>query len=149
MAEYLANAVQTVDLNNPLIFTASIPCTKGYVYHEDETGNFILRGATPNCFARYQVTFNGNIAVPEGGTVTPIALAITVNGEARPTSRAIFTPAAVNEYGNVTSTAIITVPRGCCFNISVRYVNGVTDGTTTPTPSINVINANLVVNRVA
>ena len=149
MAEYLANAVQAVDLNYPVLFTASIPCNKGYVYHEDETGNFILRGRTPNCFARYQVTFNGNIALPEGGAVTPIALAISVNGEARPTSRAIFTPAAVDTYGNVTSTAIITVPQGCCFDVTVKYVSGVTDGTTTPTPTINVINANLDINRIA
>ena len=149
MAEYLANAVQTVDLNSPILFTASIPCNKGYVYHEDETGNFILRGATPNCFARYQLTFNGNIAIPTGGAVTPIAVAISVNGEARPTSRAIFTPAAVDTYGNVTSTAIITVPRGCCFDITVKYVSGVTDGTTVPTPAINVINANLDINRIA
>lgn len=149
MAEYLANAVQTVELNSPVLFTASIPCTKGYVYHEDETGNFILRGRTPNCFARYQVTFNGNIAIPEGGAVTPIAVAISVNGEARPTSRAIFTPAAVDTYGNVTSTAIITVPQGCCFDVTVKCVSGVTDGTTTPTPAINIINANLDINRIA
>ena len=149
MAEYLANAVQEVDLNSPILFTASIPCQKGYVFHEDETGIFILRGITNNCFARYQVTFNGNIAIPTGGEVTPIAVAIAVNGEPRPTSRAIITPAAVDEYGNVTSTAIITVPKGCCFSLSVRYISGVTDGTTTPTPAINVINANLDINRIA
>lgn len=149
MAEYFANAVQGVDLNQPVLFDASIPCTKGYVYHEDGTGIFILRGITNNCFARYQVTFNGNISIPEGGSVSPIALSIAVNGESRPTSRAIFTPAAVDQYGNVTSTAIITVPRGCCFSISVRYVSGVTDGTTTPTPTINVINSNLDINRIA
>lgn len=149
MAEYLANAVQSVALNQPVIFTASIPCTRGYVYHEDETGNFILRGCTPNCFARYQVVFNGNIAVPEGGTVGPIALAITVNGDTRLTSRAIFTPAAVDEYGNVTSTAIITVPKACCFNVSVRYVPGDDDPATTPTPVISVQNANLVISRIA
>ena len=148
MAEYLANAQQSVDLNAPVVFTASIPCTKGYVYHEDETGIFILRGATPNCFARYQVTFNGNIAIPEGGT-TPIAVAITVNGEPRPTSRAIFTPAAAEDFGNVTSTAIVTVPRGCCFSISVRAVSGVTDPADTPAPVIDVINANLVIDRIA
>lgn len=150
MAEYLANAKQNVALNSPVLFTASIPCTRGYVYHEDETGIFILRGITNNCFARYQVTYNGNIAVPEGGAVTPIALAITVNGETRPTSTAIFTPAAVDEYGNVTSTAIITVPRGCCFSISVRYVDAtVDDAATTPTPAIEVQNSNLVVDRIA
>jgi len=149
MAEYLANAVQSISLNQPAIFTASIPCNRGFVYHEDETGIFILRGATPNCFARYQVSFNGNIAIPTGGAVTPIAIALTVNGEPRQTSRAIFVPAAVDTYGNVTSTAIITVPRGCCFTLSVRYVAADEDPATTPTPVIEMQNANLVVNRVA
>jgi hypothetical protein len=150
MAEYLANAVQNVALNSPVLFTASIPCTKGYIYHEDETGIFTLRGITNNCFARYQVTFNGNIAIPTGGAVTPIALAITVGGEPRLTSKAIYTPAAVDEYGNVTSTAIITVPRGCCFSVAVRYVDAtVDDPATTPTPTIEVQNANFVINRIA
>lgn len=149
-AEYLANAVQSVNLNSPVIFSASIPCTRGYVYHEDETGIFILRGMTNGqCFATYQVTFNGNIAIPEGGTVTPIAIAITVNGEPRPTSRAIFTPAAVGDYGNVTSTAIIKVPRGCCFSLAVEAVPATADPTVTPAPSIDVQNANFVINRIA
>ena len=148
MAEYLANNVQAVALNSPIIFSASIPCNRGYIYHEDETGIFTLRGITPNCFARYQVTFNGNIAIPDG-TVGPIAVAIAVNGEPRATSRAIYTPAAVDEYGNVTSTAIITVPKGCCFSLSVRAVDGTTDPADTPAPLINVINANLVINRIA
>ena len=149
MAEYLANAVQSISLNQPAIFTASIPCPRGYVYHEDETGVLILRGVTNNCFARYQVTFNGNIAIPTGGAVTPIAVALTVHGEPRQTSRAIFVPAAVDTYGNVTSTAIITVPRGCCFTLSVRYVAADEDPATTPTPVIEMQNANLVINRVA
>lgn len=150
MAEYLANAEQTVALNAPILFNASIPCSKGCIYHEDETGIFILRGNTNNCFARYQVTFNGNIAIPTGGAVTPIAVAISVNGENRPTSRAIITPAAVDTYGNVTSTAMITVPKGCCFSVAIRSVDGTPDDTATvPTPNIEVQNANLVINRVA
>lgn len=149
MAEYLANAVQNISLNQPAIFTASIPCTRGNVFHEDETGIFILRGNTPNCFARYQVTFNGNIAIPTGGAVTPIAVALTVNGEPRQTSRAIFVPAAVDTYGNVTSTAIITVPKGCCFTLSVRYVAADEDPATVPTPVITMQNANLTVSRIA
>lgn len=151
-AEYLANAVQEVSLNAPIIFSASIPCNRGYVYHEDETGIFILRGIVRNqcaCFATYQVTINGNIAIPEGGTVTPIAVAITVNGEPRLTSRAIFTPAAVGDYGNVTSTAIIKVPKGCCFSLSVEAVPATADPTVTPAPVIEVQNANLVINRIA
>ena len=149
MSEYLANAVQLIALNQPAIFTASIPCNRGYVYHENETGIFILRGRTNNCFARYKVTFNGNIAIPTGGAVAPIAVALTVNGEPRPTSRAIFTPAAVDTYGNVTSTAIITVPKGCCFTLSVRYVAADEDPATVPTPVIEMQNANLVIDRIA
>lgn len=150
MAEYTNNAQQVIALNSPIVFSASIPCSKGYVYHEDGTGIFTLKGITCNCFARYQVTFNGNIAIPTGGAVTPIAVSIAVNGEERPTSRAIYTPAAVDAYGNVTSTAIITVPKGCCFSLSIRYVDATAeDAATTPTPSIEVINANVVVNRVA
>lgn len=149
-AEYLANPVQNVALNAPIIFSASIPCTKGYVYHEDETGIFILRGITNGqCFATYQVTFNGNIAIPEDGTVGPIAVAVTVNGEPRLTSRALFVPAAADEYGNVTSTAIIKVPKGCCFSLSVEYVSGQDDPAETPAPVIEVQNANLVINRIA
>ena len=150
MAEYLANATQLVELNQPIDFTASIPCSNGYVIHEDETGIFILRGATPNCFARYQVTFNGNIAVPDGGTAGPIAVSVAVNGEPRTASRAIVTPAATLEYNNVTSTTIVTVPKGCCYSISVRAVSGlVDDATGTPAPSINVTNSNLEITRIA
>ena len=149
-AEYLANAVQEVSLNAPVIFSASIPCNRGYVYHEDETGIFILRGITCNqCFATYQVTFNGNIAIPAAGAINPIAVAITVNGEPRLTSRAIFTPADVDEYGNVTSTAIIKVPKGCCFSLSVDAVPATADPTVTPAPVILVQNANFVIDRIA
>lgn len=151
--EFLYNDVQEVALNSPILFRASIPCNRGYVYHEDETGNFILRGANSgNCcnqYAHYQVTFNGNIAIPEGGTVTPIAVALTINGEPRLTSRAIFTPAAVGDYGNVTSTAIIKVPRCCCFSLGVDAVAATTDPTVTPAPIIEVQNANLTIARIA
>lgn len=152
MAEYLANSVQSVSLNAPVIFTASIPCRRGYLYHEDETGIFTLRGMVNNAcanFATYQVTFNGNIAIPESGTVGAIAVAIAVQGEPRLTSRAIYTPAAVDEYGNVTSTAIIKVPKGCCYTLSVESVPATSDPTVTPAPVINVQNANLVVSRIA
>lgn len=152
MAEYVANAEQEVALNNPILFSASIPCNKGYVWHPDESGIFVLRGKVNNpncCFARYQVTFNGNIAIPEEGEVTPIAVAITEFGEPRLTSRAIFTPADADEYGNVTSTAIITIPAGCCVSVSVRAVAATNDVTVTPAPAINVQNANLVIDRIA
>lgn len=149
MAEYLANLPQTVSLNEAVVFNASIPCNRGLVLHDDDSGVFILRGRTCQCFATYQVTFNGNIAIPEGGTVGPIAVAIMVNGEPRPTSRAQFTPAAAEEFGNVTCTAIVQVPQGCCFTVGVDYVNGNDDPTATPAPAITVQNANLVVSRIS
>lgn len=148
MAEYLANAAQTVAINSPVLFDNSIPCDCGSVLHENQTGNFILKGGCccNNCGSeRYQVTFNGNIAIPTGGTVGSIAVALAVNGEIRPTSTAIVTPSAVEQYNNVTSTAIINVPKGCCANLSLRAVNA--DPTEETATAISVQNANLVINK--
>lgn len=150
MAEYVYNPIQVVQPNQNVLLNGSIPCNKGYVYHREGSGILTLRGIVNNpcgCFARYQVTFNANIAIPEDGTVTPIAIALAIDGEPILTSRAIFTPAAVDEYGNVTSTAIITVPKGCCFTIAVENVSEA-DGST-PAQPINVQNANLTVSRIA
>lgn len=154
MAEYLTrDAVETVALNTPIPFIDSIPCNKGYIYHQSGSGILVLRGVVNNpscCFARYEVEFTGNISIPEGGAVTPVATAIVVSGESREGSRSIFTPTAVDEYGNVTSRATIDVPKGCCFTVSVEYVNGsVNDPTVTPTPLINVIDGSLSVSRIA
>lgn len=149
MAEYLFNNLQNVQLNNPAIFDNSIPCSRGNVYHQNNTGIFILRGNTPNCFARYQIIFNGNIALPEGAEIVPIAIAIAENGEIKQTSIATVPPAAIQNYFNVTSTAIIDVPKGCCFSVSVRATTPETDTTITPANSIELRNANLVINRIA
>ena len=154
MAEYITqDAVQTVALNTAIPFLDSIPCRKGYVYHSSGTGIFVLRGIVNNpqgCFARYNIVFTGNIAIPEGGAVTPIATAIVVSGESRDGSRSITTPAAVDEYGNVTSRATVDVPRGCCFTVAVEYVNGtVNDPETVPTPLINVFDGSLSISRTA
>lgn len=152
MAEYNYNPVQAVSLNQAAILNTAIRCPKGYVIHEDGSGVLILRGVVNNpCgrFARYQVTANGNISLPEGGTAGPIAVALTVNGEARQTSRAIVTPAAVEEYFNVTSTAQIDVPAGCCFQVSLRNVPASEDPTVTPAPVIDIQNLNIDVKRIA
>lgn len=155
-AEFTKNEVQTVNPNQPVTLNTTIGCPKGYVYHRNGSGIVTLRGITSNCFARYQVTFNGNIAVPSTGTAGPIAIAVALDGEPILTSRAIVTPAAVatdppttDNFFNVTSTAIINVPKGCCFNISVENVSESTDPATTPAPPILVQNANLVVDRIA
>lgn len=151
MAEYLTrDAVETVALNTAIPFIDSIPCNRGLVYHQSGTGIFVLRGKTNNCFARYEVEFTGNIAIAEEGDITPIATAIVVSGEERVGSRSIFTPTEAEEYGNVTSRAVVDVPCGCCFTVAVEYVNGtVNDPTVVPTPLINVIDGSLSITRIA
>ena len=144
------DSVEQVALNAPIPFLDSIRCTTGCVFHQNGTGIFILKGKTRNCFARYEVVFTGNVSIPEGGAVTPIATAIVVNGESREGSRSISTPTAVDEYGNVTSRTTIDVPCGCCFTVAVEYVSGVVDDpATTPTPLINVIDGSVTIDRIA
>lgn len=158
MAEYVYFPVQVVQANQPVLLRDSIPCNKGYVYHRNESGILTLRGIVNNncgCFARYQVTFNGNIAIPSTGDAPAgISIALALDGEPILTSKAIVTPAEVAEetpsdlnYFNVTSTAIITIPKGCCFNVSVENTSEAPAGGVAP--AINVKNANLTVARIA
>ena len=157
MAEYVYNEVQRVLPNQNVLLQDSIPCNRCYVIHRNGSGILTLRGCVngAGCFARYQVTFNGNIAVPSDGTLGPISVSLAIDGEPIQTSKAIFTPAAValdpptdENFGNVTSTAIITVPRGCCAVIAVENTSaGLTAAD--PAPAILVKNANLTVTRIA
>ena len=157
MAEYSSNAVQTVAPASTVVFTDSpVPWTRGLVRHRDDSGSFLLRGyvvrSSCGCCpdsAIYMVEFGANIAIPTGGTVEPISLALAIDGAVIPSSTMIVTPAAVDEYFNVTSTAFVTVPRGCCFSLSVESVPASSDPTVTPTPVIELQNANLVINRIA
>ena len=160
MAEFTNNPVQVVQPNQQVLLNTTIGCPKGYILHREGSGIVTLRGIVNNscgCFARYQVTFNGNVAIPSTGTISPISVSIAIDGEPVLTSKAIFTPTAVadatdtdNNYGNLSSTAIITVPKGCCFNVSVENTSTIP---TTPAgsnaPAINVKNANLTVSRIA
>ena len=158
ISEYVFNPVQRVEPNQNVLLQDSIPCNRGYVIHRNGSGILTLRGIVNGgtcCFARYQVVFNGNIAVPSDGTVGPISVSLAIDGEPILTSRAIFTPAAVatepptaENFGNVTSTAIITVPRGCCYTIAAENTSG---GLTAadPAPAILVQNANLTIARIA
>ena len=147
-AELSANAAQTVSANSGIIFTETpVPCTSGLVYHRD--GSSIIRLA--NRFFRqnimsgwrrnsnYQVSFHANIAIPTGGTVEEISLAVAIDGEVDPSSTMIFTPAAVGDFGNVGADVIVTVPFLCgCSSVSIRN---------TSNQAITVQNANLVIDR--
>lgn len=150
MAEYIQSPnPQNVAFRQNVLLVDSIPCPHGYVLHRNGFGILTLRGATPNCFARYQVTFNGNIAIPTGGTVGAIAIALTLNGEPLQYSRAVVTPAAVEQYFNVTSTAIITVPKCCCDTIAVENVDAGVGGELATQQTISVADGNLTVARIA
>lgn len=160
MAEFTYNPVQTVQPNQPVILNTSIGCPHGYVLHRNESGIVTLRGIVNNpcgCFARYQVTCNCNIAIPDGGTApAPISVALAIDGEPILTSRAIVTPAATatepptqENFFNVTSTALVTIPKGCCFNVSIENTSESATPATTPAPAILVQNANLTVTRIA
>jgi hypothetical protein len=151
MAEFITTSDVLVALNNTIQFnTVSIPCNTGSVI-PIAPGVLTLKGNTSNKFARYEVTLQANITVPEGAEVTAIALGITLNGSVIPESVAIFTPQAVEEYGHINTKATITVPCGCCVSVSGVYVDGTEDdATVTPTPSITVRrNASIQVVRTA
>ena len=151
MASYVTTADALVALNGTIPFNSvSIPCNKGNVVPL-VPGILNLNGNTPNRFARYEVTLQGNIQIPTGGAVTPIAVGIALNGTIIPESVAIVTPAAVGEYWHVNTTASVTVPCGCCLTVSGVYADGTEDDpATTPTPSILVRReASLKVNRTA
>lgn len=150
MAEYIqASSPQNVAFGQNLLLIDSIPCPRGYVVHRNGSGILTLRGITPNCFARYEVTFNGNIAIPTDGTVAAIAVALAIDGEALQSSRAIVTPAAVEQYFNVTSTAIITVPKGCCYTVALENVNAGVGTEIVDEQTISVADGNITVARIA
>ena len=138
--EIIANALQTVQANQNVYFTDTVICGGPAITHRDDSGLVTLRGLTNQCRARFKVTFGGNIAIPTGGTVGPISIAIAIDGEAVPATTMIVTPAAVEEFFNVASSVFVDVSRGCCVTISVRN---------TSAEAIEVQNANLIVERVA
>lgn len=143
MAEYVYPLDQTVQAGQNVLLQDSIPCPRSNVVHRNGSGILTLRGKVNNCcaqFARYFVEFNGNIAVPEGGTPGEISLSIAIDGEPLQTSLARVTPTVAEAFFNVTSVAFITVPAGCCTTIAIENTSGA---------PITVANANLVVNRTA
>lgn len=144
MAEYRMNAIQTVPANGTIVFSNDFfPCNKGLIVHQDDSGLFQVRGIVNNPCAEYgklKINFGANVAIPTGGTIEPITLAITVNGVTEPATTMISTPAAVEEYNNVNREVEIPIPRGCCQNVAV---------TNTSTQTIEVQNAIIDLDRIA
>ena len=138
--EIIANAVQTVLTNQNVLFTDTVVCGNNSIVHRNGSGLVTLRGTTNQCRARYRVSFGANIAIPTGGTVEAISLALAIEGEPISSTTMIVTPAAVENYFNVYSSIFIDIPQGCCSSIGVRN---------TSTQDILVQNANLIAERVA
>lgn len=139
--EIISVALQTVESGQNVLFTDTVVGCSSSLLHRVGSGLVTLRGNTSTqCRARYKVFFSGNIGLPAGGTAEEISIALAINGEPVGSSVMLYTPAAVEEFGNVASAVFIDVPRGCCYDIAVRN---------TSTQAIDVQNANLIVERVA
>lgn len=138
--EIISVPLQAVDAGQNVQFTDTVTCGNCSIIHRVGSGLITLRGLTNQCRARYRVSFGGNIAIPTGGTVEAISLAITVDGESVGSTVMIVTPAAVEEFWNVYSSVFLDVPRSCCVTVSVENTSDQT---------ISVQNANLIVERVA
>ena len=131
LCEYSNNEVQTINPGETVIFdTVEVPCSCGLVRHRDGTGVFLLSGgpARRSCCCRpstrnYMVEFGANIAVPTGGTVGEIEVAISIDGSTIPSSQMIATPAAVEEYTNVSVAKVVDIFTGCCQTVAVRNIS--------------------------
>lgn len=140
-AEYSRTTLQTVAVGNNVQFdNGTRACRKGFVQHRDDSGIFTVKGGVNGCRATYKVTFDGNIAIAAAGTVEPISVALTINGEALGNATAIVTPAAIGDYFNVSITTFIDIPCGCCVTVSVKNLSATT--------AIDAVNANIVFERV-
>lgn len=138
--EITANALQTVAINQNVLFTETPVPGNCSIVHRDGSGLVSLRGLTQQCRARFKVTFGGNIALPEGGTPGPISLALALNGESVGPTVMTVTPTVAEAFFNVFGAIFVDVPAGCCTQLSVQN---------TSTVPIDVQNANLIVERVA
>ena len=140
MAEFTAAYVQQITANSNAVFTETPVEPKPCIVHREGSGLVTLRGITNQCFARYLVVFSGNIAIPTGGTAGEISLALAVDGEPLASSTGTVTPAAVENFFNISMFAYVDVPKNCCVTVGVKNVN---------TQTIEVSNANLAVTRVS
>lgn len=141
-AEYSFVPVQTIGVDENVTFMEGArACRRGFISHRDNSGIFFLKGSNNGCKAVYRVAFNANIAIAEGGTVEPISVALTINGEELGNTISTVTPVAVGDFWNVSFNTFVEVPCGCCVTVSVENVSETTD--------IDVANANIIFDRVA
>jgi hypothetical protein len=134
-AEYTAVDRQIIQPNGFAIFTAApVPCTKGFVVPRLGSGLFQLSGlGVPRmggccCNRRvlgvnYDVDFGANIAVPEGETVGEISVGIALGGTAIPSSIMTVTPAAVEQFFNISRDITAQIVAGCCQTVAIQNLS--------------------------
>lgn len=140
MAEFTNSNIQSVAAGQNALLTETAVSGSCGIVHREGAGIVTLRGLTNQCKARYKVSFGANIAIPADGTAEAISVALSVGGEPLNSATAIITPAAVDQYGNIYIAVNIDVPRGCCVPVAA---------TNTSEQTINIANANMIVERVA
>lgn len=138
--EITANAIQTVAANQNVQFTDVAVSGSCSIVHRGGSGIVTLRGLGQQTRARFHVWFGGNVTLAEGAEIEPVQFAISIGGEAIPTTQMIATPAAIGDYFNISASIFLDVPCGCCQNISIKNT-GLT--------AADIQNANLIVERVA
>ena len=115
MIELINTTVQTVAAGQSVVYNAAAVRSKcGPERHRNGSSFITLKQP-----GRYLVSFSGNIAVPEGETVGEISLGVTQDGEVLGGSLMRVTPAAIEEYFNVSTQHYVDVYCGCCVNVGV------------------------------
>ena len=122
---------QTIQPGQDVVFSEmSVPCSNGLVKFNPGTGAVQLSGNVAgggcpcrNSTVKYEVEFGANIAVSEGGTAGEISLGIVVGGSIDPSSIMIATPAAAEQFWNVSRCKIVDVFRGCCQSFAIRNLS--------------------------
>ena len=129
--QFTSNAEQAVAAGGSVVFDGNgCNCNRCQnVIHRPGSGIFTLRGGRT-----YSVDFNANMALADGATVGPIALALAINGEAIPATRSIATPAAAGDYFRASISYTFSVPCGCCQNVSIENVLPDADPATVAVP---------------
>lgn len=149
MAEWTSVAVQTVNPGEAIVFTENpVPCYRGLILHRDDSGLFLIKGTSNGIIRRcpcmgqpsinYMVDFGANVAVPTGETVGPISVAYELEGATLGGTTMTVTPAAVEEFFNVSRATNVPIWLGCCESFAVRNISSI---------PILVQNANLVIVR--
>ncbi len=152
MAEYINTSDQIIPPGESVVFsTAVVPCSSGNVRWRPGSSQFSLKGNGCGCTPRfpygccqqndstnYYVTFGANIAVPTGETVGAISVAFAIDGVTLPETTMEETPAAVEEFSNVSRSSTVQVWNGCCSTFSIRNTSDI---------PIHMTNPNVVFNK--